>query len=184
MLNIDVGGVKHRNDQGGKWKIVDIAKSADYVLDLNDMKLPFKDGEVMHIYCSHTLEHLHPDSVGPILSEFKRVLNDKGVIRIVLPDCELAVKWYLKNPDKLKDKRHPAKLKSVPDTPMGRLTCWFYTYGRGHRMGFDFELIHAYLKRAGFRKIVRKKWGVSSDIFVGKDLPRYRENSMYLEVFK
>lgn len=181
---IDVGGAKTRNDQGGKWKIVDIAKSADYTVDLNKGKLPFKDGEVMYIYCSHTLEHLEPIVIGPMLLEFKRILNKKGIIRIAVPDCELAIKWYLKNSGKLRDAKNPSKKPYIPATPMGYLTCWFYTDARGHRMGFDWELLRVYLENAGFSKITRKKWGKCSDVFVGKDYPRYRENTIYVEVSK
>jgi predicted SAM-dependent methyltransferase len=184
MLMIDVGGAKMRNDQGGKWKIVDMAKSANYVVNLNDKKLPFKDNEVMYIYCSHTLEHLEPDTIPPLLVEFKRVLSKYGVIRIGVPDCELAVKWYLKNPNRLKEKRMPSKPKSIPDTKMGRLTSWFYTPGKGHRIGFDFELLHTYLKDAGFHDIRRLKWRECSIEFEGKDLDRYQENTLYVEAKK
>jgi len=184
MLMIDVGGQKMRNDQSGKWKIVDMSKSADYVLNLNTDKLPFKDGSVMYIYCSHTLEHIEPDSIPPLLLEFKRVLNKKGTIRVAVPNAELAIKWYMKNPEELKNKMNPSKLKSIPDTKMGYLTSWFYTPGKGHRMGFDFELLQVYLKNAGFSKIKRKKWGECSDVFVGKDIPRYRVNTIYVEVSK
>jgi predicted SAM-dependent methyltransferase len=187
---IDIGGAKGYERPGDdRWKIVDIAKSADYVLNLNDGKLPFENGEVMFIYCSHTLEHIEPASIPLILKEFRRVLNKKkGIIRFVVPDCEIAIKWYIKNSPQLRSKGGPSRPKVIPPTRMGFLTSWFYTPNKGakggHRIGFDYELLHTYLKNAGFSKIVRKKYGVCSDIFVGKDYPRYQPNSMYVEVSK
>lgn len=48
-------------------------------------KLPFKDGSVSGIHCSHVIEHFLPMDVHKILSEFNRVLIHKGILVIRSP---------------------------------------------------------------------------------------------------
>ena len=184
-MNIDIGGQKHRNDINGKWKILDVSKSADYVCNLNEENLPFKDNTIDSIYCSHTLEHIELAALPDVLKEIYRVLKLKtGVLRIVVPDCEKAIKWYLEKPEILKDRKLPRIFKNVPKTKMGYLSCWFSTPGRGHKIGFDYELLLEYLKNAGFKKIIRKKFNECSKIFIEKDIKRYESFSIYLETIK
>jgi len=184
MINVDIGGSKARRDLGGKWKICDISKGSDFPCDLNKDNLPFNDNSVNAIFCSHTLEHIEPERIPFVLKEMKRVLRPKGKIRIVVPDCEMAVKWYLENPSMLMRPGMPSKPKFVPNTKMGYLTAWFYTKGKGHRSGFDFELLSRYLLDAGFRGIKRMKYNVCSEIFKGKDYARYQNNSIFVEAIK
>jgi len=191
-MNIDIGGQKARNDMGGKWKIVDCTRKSknpigqtDYVVNLNKENLPFKDNKIDNIYSSHTLEHIEPIALPNVFKEMYRVLKPKiGKIRIVVPDCEKAVRWYLKKPEMLKGISLPSKKRNIPDTKMGYLTCWFATPGRGHKIGFDYELILAYMKNASFRKITRKKFNSCSKIFNGKDMGRYENFSIYVEAIK
>ena len=114
----------------------------------------------------------------------KRVLVPGGHIRIVVPDCELAIKWYIKNPNALMAAGGPTKPKFVPNTKMGYLNAWFYTHGKGHRSGFDWELLSVYLKNANFKDIKRMSFDKCSKIFVGKDYVRYRNNSIFCEAAK
>lgn len=184
-MNIDIGGEKHRNDMKGKWKIVDCTRSANYIVNLNKENLPFDNNTIDSIYSSHTLEHIESMYLPNVLKEMHRVLKPKsGKIRIVVPDCEKAVRWYLEKPEKLKDNGLPSKRRDIPDTKMGYLTCWFCTPGRGHKIGFDYELILAYMKNAGFRKIIKRKFNDCSKIFTGKDIGRYRNFSIYMEGIK
>ncbi len=189
MLNIDVGGMKSRDPVEG-WKILDILRSADYVYDLNSGKrFPFENGEVDYFYCSHTLEHVKPRRVQFVVNEFHRCLKRNGLIRIVVPDAEQAINWYLNNPGILKTKKgFPSKPKFYPETRMGRLLSWFYTEDRkvadGHSMGFDWELLCYYFHAAGFRRMDRFAYGNNSKIFNGKDKQRYRVSSIFAEMLK
>ena len=181
---VDIGGQKAKRDMGGKWKICDIAKGSDYPCNLNIEPLPFKNNSIDAIFCSHLLEHLEPDSLPTALLQMRRVLKPGAPMRICVPDAGLAVKWFMENPSMLRKPGMPAKLKSVPATKMGFLTCWFYTSGKGHRIGFDWELLQAYLREAKFKKIARKKFNKGSEVFKGKDYTRYRTNSIFCEVVK
>lgn len=57
--------------------------------------IPFSNSNVDVVYASHVLEHLEKNHALPFLEEIYRVLKPKGVIRIVVPDLEIAVKEYL-----------------------------------------------------------------------------------------
>ena len=59
--------------------------------------LPFPDGSVDHILCSHFLEHISPKEALGVLQEFRRVLKvEIGMIHLILPDLGLQVEQYLK----------------------------------------------------------------------------------------
>lgn len=48
--------------------------------------LPYEDGSVAEIYCSHTLEHIHHSKTAWMMEEFARVLKPGGLLRIAVPD--------------------------------------------------------------------------------------------------
>lgn len=57
--------------------------------------LPFPDDYADAIYCSHFLEHLDECQGIAFLRECHRCLNNKGVLRIVVPDFERLAQDYL-----------------------------------------------------------------------------------------
>lgn len=186
LFLVDIGGQKARRDLDGKWKVLD-RKSGDFKCDLNGGKLPFKDNELDGIFCSHTLEHIEPENILPILKEMLRVLKIKHSVRIIVPDYEKAIQWYMKKPQMLMHESAPTKDKFQPNTKMGYLNSWIYSkgkYGHGHRSGFDYELLSTYLKQAGFKKIQRMSHNKCSKVFKGKDYTRYRDNSIFCEAVK
>ncbi len=189
MLNIDVGGQKHRRDFGGKWKIVDISQTADYVHNLNEFTpLPFKDNSVDNIYTSDTLEHVEPVNLTFVLQEFHRVLKPGGKCRIVVPNGAYAIQQYINNPTELSHKKYCSKPTFMPATAMGYLTAWFHTnkrgLGTGHKLGFDEELMKAFIARTQFKDVVSMEYNKCSEIFKGKDYKRYAGWSLYIEVTK
>lgn len=189
MLNLDIGGSKHRRAMKGKWKILDISKAANYIHDLNlEEPLPFKKSSVDNIYTSHTLEHIEAENIGFILEEFHRILKPAGKCRIVVPDCEYAINLYINNPKELFEemKGYCGKPGNVPETPMGYLTGWFHTnkrnLGTGHKIGFDEELLRALIVEAGFKNIKKMSYDECSEVFKGKDYKTYAGWSLYFEM--
>jgi SAM-dependent methyltransferase len=57
--------------------------------------LAFQDHTVAVVYASHLLEHLHRDEALALLREARRALIPGGICRIVVPDVEAIVGWYL-----------------------------------------------------------------------------------------
>ena len=67
-------------------------------LDLRS-KWPFKDQSVSILYASHLLEHLSQRQASHFMQEANRVLEKKGVIRIVVPDLKVLSENYLSSLD-------------------------------------------------------------------------------------
>lgn len=66
----------------------DGVRSANFIsFDLRKDKLPFPDGIVNLIYCSHVLEHIEEQFVEHFIEESSRVLKYGGVCRITCPDA-------------------------------------------------------------------------------------------------
>lgn len=180
---IDIGGQKHRRTMGGKWKVLDIREGADYIHDLNSGKpLPLKTDSVDGVYCSHVLEHLELELITPILKELYRILKPNGKLRIIVPDVDVAIQLYINN--KLMDRKYCYKPKYIPAVPMGYLTTWFSTPGHGHNIGFNEELLRAYIAKAKFKNVMRLKYNKCSKIFEGKDYAIYEGWCLYIEAEK
>jgi predicted SAM-dependent methyltransferase len=58
--------------------------------------LPFTDGTIDHILCSHFLEHVFASEAEEIISDFRRVLKLGGTIHIILPDILEMARKYVK----------------------------------------------------------------------------------------
>lgn len=52
--------------------------------------LPFRDGRFTFVHCSHLLEHVPLDDVGPALGELRRVLHPDGLMYVAGPDMDRA----------------------------------------------------------------------------------------------
>jgi predicted SAM-dependent methyltransferase len=196
-LNIDLGGQKHRRDMGGTWKIMDVQKNSDIIYDLNSNKpFPFENNTIDNYYCSMCVEHI-PISIVPfILTEIYRTLKTNGILRIVVPDIEIAIKWYLENPKLLLSKDAPTKPNEYPNTKLGYFLGWIITPNRinksgdlvnGHHFAYDFETLSLLLREAGFKnkQIKQTEYAkYSSNVFLGKDYERYANLSLYVDSIK
>ncbi len=56
--------------------------------------LPLGNKTMKLVYLSHVLEHIEHGHVDFILRECARVLDSKGVIRVVVPDLESIIRQY------------------------------------------------------------------------------------------
>ena len=189
MLNIDLGGAKHKRTINGLWKIMDINPKADYVYNINSKKpIPLKDNSVDNYYVSMTMEHIFPSLQLFVLSELKRTLKPGGLIRIIVPDSEIGIKWYLKEPKKLKQKGLPSKTWFLSWDEYRKIIGVIFTEDRkktsGHKNMFYMETMKWLLSKAGFKNIKRLEYNKCSPIFNGKDYERYRDYSIYVEVTK
>lgn len=191
-MKINIGGQKGRDRFPSGWTIVDMRDHADVVMDISKSKLPFDDNSVDAIYTSHTFEHIFPDRLPFVLSECRRVLKKNGVIRIVVPDIDIALKAYAsRDMGVLKDSRNPRKLDCLPALPIYFLSSWFFTYRAGEPRIFDGHLnvfnkqaLSHFLSQSGFTRISRKRYNKCSGVFKGCDFERYKDCSLYMEARK
>jgi ubiquinone/menaquinone biosynthesis C-methylase UbiE len=59
--------------------------------------LPFPDGSIDHILCSHFLEHVYPKEAVKIIRDFHRVLKPRGTLHAIVPDLRAEVNRYIKD---------------------------------------------------------------------------------------
>jgi len=175
-----------------RWQVLDIAGRPEYVFDLNSGKpLPFANDSVDNVYCSHTLEHVHPDLVPWVLSEMVRSLVPGGKVRVVVPDIRIPTQRYMMGDmDWLTAQQGKAVAKhNYPPTALGHYMLWWVSRAKGggrsgHNTAFDAETLMYYLGRAGFSDAKLVKYGKASKEFLGLDFKRYAKDSIYVEAQK
>jgi SAM-dependent methyltransferase len=57
-------------------------------------RFPFANGTFDYAFSSHMVEHLCPDEAAPCLRELHRVMRPGGIVRLSVPDLDLAVRQY------------------------------------------------------------------------------------------
>lgn len=67
------------------WVNLDITGECDVTHDVTVIPWPFQDGEFEHIRAHDLLEHLPVGSFAPFMNECHRVLQDGGLLDIVVP---------------------------------------------------------------------------------------------------
>lgn len=59
--------------------------------------LPFPNGSVDHILCSHFLEHVYPEEARAIVRDFHRVLRPGGTVHLIVPNVRHLAETYLRD---------------------------------------------------------------------------------------
>jgi predicted SAM-dependent methyltransferase len=194
-IKLNVGGGKGHPPVEG-WKIVDLReRTADIVLDIAKETLPFEDDSVDIIFCSHTLEHIYPQRLGHVLSEFHRVLRPQvGLLRISVPDMEMAIQAYSTKDYGFFEESDIAHYDSQISIG-GLLASWFYStrifkdpelqHGDGHVHCFDYDYLFFWLRQTGFTKIWRSTFRQSVlPELRGKAFDRHQKDSLFVEAVK
>lgn len=147
-------------------------------LDINwDLRnpLPFEDNSVYFIFNEHFIEHLTVEEARKSLKDLKRVLKAGGVMRIAMPDLELAVEIY-QDPNW---KQRPVIKNFGMDyieTRAELLNMGFRFWD--HKWFYDWEELDRRLKEVGFEDITRCKLGKSK--YKGLQGLETREESMLI----
>jgi predicted SAM-dependent methyltransferase len=119
----------------------------DIWLDVR-LGLPFPNGSVDAIYCSHMLEHFFAPQAVNLLRECHRVLKPNGGIRLVTPHLGKAIAAYLSN-DVGYFSDFPDTRRSIGGRFVNHMLC-----RDQHRLMFDFSFMEESLAAAGFDEIV------------------------------
>jgi predicted SAM-dependent methyltransferase len=142
--------------------------------------LPFLDSSCSAIFSEHLIEHVTKDAAALLLKECHRVLQGRGVLRVSTPDAELFLRSYAGSREFL---GHSGFSQSI-DTPVDRVNYMMREYGQ-HLWSYDEELLTLMLKRAGFTKIMRQRFGVSAHPRMNNiDFDAREFESLYLEAVK
>ena len=90
-LNLGCGSKTHPD-----WINVDFIQGQADIISYNLLnKLPFEDKSIKYIYHSHLLEHFSESDGINFTKECHRVLQNGGILRIVLPDLENIIRCYI-----------------------------------------------------------------------------------------
>jgi predicted SAM-dependent methyltransferase len=163
------------------WVNVDRARGAEVqvVWDLRQ-GLPFATESCSAIFSEHFIEHVTKEDAANLLGECHRVLQAGGVLRLSTPDAELFFRSYAGDKAFL---AHPGFTQAI-DTPVDRVNFMMREYGQ-HLWSYDEELLTLMLRRAGFEKIIRQRFGVSAHPRVNDiDFEAREFESIYLEAIK
>ena len=119
--------------------------------------LPFADGSVDHILCSHFLEHVYRDEARQILGDYYRALKSGGSLHVVVPDLHPQAREYLR--------QHESGVASAADefvdetlltrrergTLKYRLLEFHGGFGLQHRYMYDLHSMQALVVASGFQ---------------------------------
>lgn len=132
--------------------------------------LPLFDGVADFVYSSHFLEHLFRNEASNLLKEMHRILKPGGILRISVPDLEYAVGLY-QSGDKEK-----------------MLSSYFFveddnSYYARHKFMYDFKMLEAALRNAGFQNIHRCRFreGRSPEMEILDNRP---DESLFIEAHR
>lgn len=134
-------------------------------------RLPWRDGSFEAVYASHLLEHLHLSEGMALLRECHRVLRPGGVIRIVVPDLESAIRDYVERREHAETYRNTFLTRTRADELNSRMlfheatpvpggfamrTFRLHNAFHQHKWMYDAESLSAHLSAAGFREVARR----------------------------
>ena len=163
------------------WINVDRARSPEIqvVWDLT-AGLPFSDSTCTAIFSEHVIEHVTKEDAAKLISECFRVLQDGGVLRLSTPDAELFLRSYTGDQKFLVQ----SEFSQAIDTPIDRINYMMREYGL-HLWSYDEELLTLMLRRAGFKTIIRQRFGMSAHPQMNNmDFGAREFESLYLEGIK
>jgi len=126
---------------------INIAFRRDLWLDLRN-PLPFADGSIDGIFCSHVLEHFPWDQTSAIVRECHRVLLPEGILRVGVPDVEPAIRAY---------ERGDLDYLRGEGRSLGRRFSDHVLDASNHKLLFDYSALEELLTDGGFRE-VRRAW--------------------------
>jgi len=170
-----------RGINDGRWINIDGFEDTNvhYLCDFN-RRLPFGDGTFDGIFCEHVLEHFDYDNGKSLMTECFRVLKKSGIIRIVVPDGNIILNAYFKEPEFI------VKYKECrTGFPMEAVNAWFYQRYE-HQCIYDGDYMVDMLKAIGFSNA--KKTGYSQGNMGNTEIilddPKYSWESLYVEAVK
>jgi len=146
--------------------------------------LPLKDFSVECIYTSHMFEHLSQNGAKIFLKEAKRVLKSGGILRLAVPDLEIAIEEYIKSRD-ADSFMEGILVEAPPISSLKQKLILLITGYRHHQWMYDGVSLSKLLKEIGFKEVEICKSGYTKIHNPGKlNLNEQEEHSVYVEGVK
>jgi SAM-dependent methyltransferase len=123
-------------------------------------RLPYPDGAFRFVFTEHMIEHLDFADNARLLAECRRVLQARGVLRVATPDLQFLRRLAGPRLTSIERKYVDWAYKrfvngGIDECPVPFVVNNFFR-AWGHRFIFDEPLLRATLRRAGFRRVVRR----------------------------
>jgi len=135
-------------DFGKDWIHID-AGDYEHLQSTDIYMKDYEDGCADLIYSSHVIEYFDREEIVELLSCWKRVLKDGGILRVAVPNFSQMVSLYIKgyNEYKLEDFLGPlyGKMK------MGEETIY-------HKTTYDFSSLKTLLESVGMKEVKKYNW--------------------------
>ena len=119
----------------------------DHRHDMSTLPM-FEDDSADLIYSSHTIEYFDREEVIKVLTEWRRVLKNGGILRIAVPDFSALVEIYNKY----------KKLDLILGPLYGKMGVQGDTKQIYHRTVYDFPSLKKVLQEAGFKEARPYDW--------------------------
>jgi len=139
-----------------------------------DLRYPFScpDNSIDGIYSSHTLEHLNMAAAKKMLREVYRILKPGKYFRIIVPDLEKVISFYLQ---KNSDFQFETGCEAIH----------YLTQKWGHLSVWDNEFLTKILNQTGFTDIRKVEYGSGGkDKRLIKEKESRRHESLVIEMQK
>jgi SAM-dependent methyltransferase len=136
--------------------------------------LPLDDESIDYITSQHALQELKIPDQEKALRELRRVLKPKGVLRLCLPDLDLAITAYQSG------RRDYFKVEDW-GTLSGNFICHILWYSYNHTL-FTYDFAEELLHKAGFQDVRRVEYRQTASPYPEiVDLDSRPEESFYAE---
>jgi len=153
--------------------------------------LPFDDNSVQCIFTEHFVEHIdYSDDVPDFLRDCHRVLMEKGVIRIIVPDGGGYLRAYCAEGWDALGKKRTMTQEHV-DVGFGwkyntkmELINFIFRQGIQHKFAYDYPTLEFVLRKAGFALVKEQTFGKSMMDGLAIDFPERASESVYAEAMK
>lgn len=181
-LSLNIGSGGHGLPD---WINIELRRHRDTTLCLDIRRpLPFSNGSVKRILIEHVLEHVDfREDVPRMLSDFYRVLEPGGILRIIVPDGGRFAKAYASNDSEAWHNLGWGQLPPDIVTPMHALNHVFHQSGE-HLFAYDFDTLSLVLRDMGFNKVEKTSFRQSRDPKLAIDQENHALYSLYVEAVK
>lgn len=145
--------------------------------------LPFDSHSISVAMASHVLEHFHPNEIPDVLKEWLRVIHSQGILRIAVPDAEIALREIVEGRTHKGEKAIDFEHGSAPLTQI-------YGLGGGnietddrwrHHIIFSEALLQWYLRKAGYEDINKYDEAQALSLISGIKLDETNSYSLKME---
>ncbi len=150
-----------------EWLNVDLVPKLGGIVYMDATnEFPFKDAVFEYVFTEHMIEHIPLDKGQFMLKECYRVLKPGGILRVVTPNLDSLLNYYLQPGLPLHSDYTDFSRRYFPQQPpVFNATVVFNNFFRdwGHQFIYNEATLTTLLQMTGFRDILRLEVGESSD---------------------